>query len=68
MKIIIVTEIFYPSINGVATRIVEAIRYLKQAGHDVTVLTSTGKRGYLKGRRSLRWGATGFPCWGNCAG
>ena len=64
MKIIIVTEIFYPSINGVATRIVEAIRYLKQAGHDVTVLTSTGQTRVFEGAEVIALGRHRFPLLG----
>lgn len=64
MKIIIVTEIFYPSINGVVTRIVEAIRYLKQAGHDVTVLTSTGQTRVFEGAEVIALGRHRFPMLG----
>jgi len=38
MKIAIVTETFYPSTDGVVTRLVASIRWLRRQGHDVLVV------------------------------
>lgn len=63
MKIIIVTETFYPSINGTVTRLVEAIRYLKKAGHDVTVITAAGRSGIFEGADIVSLGRYDIPLW-----
>ncbi|WP_226034766.1 glycosyltransferase family 4 protein [Aquibacillus saliphilus] len=38
MKIVIVTETFLPSTDGVVTRLTEAIKYLRQLNHEVIVI------------------------------
>ncbi len=38
MRILIVSETFYPSIDGVVTRLVEAVRYITRAGHEIAVV------------------------------
>ncbi|WP_147805042.1 glycosyltransferase family 4 protein [Alkalicoccus halolimnae] len=38
MKIAIITETFYPSTDGIVTRLTASIRYLKQLGHEVLVI------------------------------
>ena len=38
MRIAIVTETFLPSTDGVVTRLVNAIRYMKNQGHDILVI------------------------------
>lgn len=38
MKIVIVTETFLPSIDGVVTRLTAAIKYLRQQNHEVVVI------------------------------
>lgn len=38
MRILIVSETFYPSIDGVVTRLIEAVRYITRAGHEVAVV------------------------------
>jgi glycosyltransferase involved in cell wall biosynthesis len=38
MRIVIVTETFLPSTDGVVTRLTNAIRYMKQQGHDILVI------------------------------
>lgn len=39
MRILIVTEKFYPSQNGIVRRLVEGIRYISRAGHEIAVIT-----------------------------
>lgn len=46
MRIMIVTEVFMPSINGLALRLSEAIKYFCKEGHEVMVVT--GKRRTLQ--------------------
>ncbi|WP_018752520.1 glycosyltransferase family 4 protein [Paenibacillus sanguinis] len=38
MKIVIITETFYPSTNGVVTRLSHSIRWLVRQGHEVIVI------------------------------
>lgn len=38
MKIAIVTETFYPSTNGVVTRLISVIRWLRREGHEMLVI------------------------------
>lgn len=38
MRIAIVTETFLPSTDGIVTRLINAIRYMKQQGHDILVI------------------------------
>lgn len=38
MRIAIVTESFLPSTDGIVTRLVNAIRYMKSQGHDILVI------------------------------
>ncbi len=38
VRILIVSETFYPSIDGVATRLKEAVRYMTRQGHEVAVI------------------------------
>ena len=38
MKIVIITETFLPSIDGVVTRLTEAIKYLQRYNHEVIVI------------------------------
>lgn len=40
MRILIITESFYPSMSGVITRLIEGIRYITRAGHEVVILTN----------------------------
>ena len=59
MKIAIVTETFLPSTDGVVTRLINAIRYMKQQGHDILVIApDLGKVDYLdakiEGIRSIK--------------
>ncbi|MEY8002023.1 glycosyltransferase family 4 protein [Clostridium sp. Mt-5] len=39
MKIAIVTETFLPSTDGIVTRLINAIRYMKQQGHEILVIS-----------------------------
>ncbi|AGK95811.1 glycosyltransferase family 4 protein [Clostridium pasteurianum] len=48
MRIAIVTETFLPSTDGIVTRLINAIRYMKQQGHDILVIApDLGKVNYL---------------------
>ncbi|WP_138417139.1 glycosyltransferase family 4 protein [Aquibacillus sediminis] len=38
MKIVIITETFIPSTDGVVTRLTHAIKYMKKQGHEVVVI------------------------------
>lgn len=39
MRIMIVTEVFLPAVDGLVLRLTEAIRYFHKEGHDVAVVT-----------------------------
>jgi glycosyltransferase involved in cell wall biosynthesis len=39
MRIAIITETFLPSVNGVVTRLCQSIRWLKEDGHEVFIIT-----------------------------
>lgn len=48
MRIAIVTETFLPSTDGIVTRLTNAIRYIRQQGHDVLVIApDLGKVNYF---------------------
>lgn len=49
MKIVIITETFYPSTNGVVTRLSHSIRWLVRQGHEVIVICPDQSVGKFEG-------------------
>ncbi|WP_010172720.1 hypothetical protein [Bacillus coahuilensis] len=38
MKILVITETFLPSTDGIVTRLTHSIRWLKDAGHEIIIV------------------------------
>jgi 1,2-diacylglycerol 3-alpha-glucosyltransferase len=51
MRILLVSEVFYPSLSGVAVTVERLAAQMAKRGHEVTVVTSSRSRGFLKERR-----------------